>query len=129
MFNHAIRGHYSIPKYLSSDHDPLYRFHQWQANLRILEVAKIKNVPYVLLSHSLVERLTEASAGSAWIARCSGQPRILKTSSGISKPTSTTIGRTPHGRGNHPTEQPRAGSQPSGLIDGNLIVEACITRR
>src|SRR6266446_9445580 len=37
MFQRAIRGH-SFPKYLSSDHDPLYRFHQWQANLRVLEV-------------------------------------------------------------------------------------------
>jgi len=33
MFHRAIRGH-SPPKYLSSDHDPLYRFHQWEANLR-----------------------------------------------------------------------------------------------
>jgi len=57
MFNHAIRGHRSIPKYLSSDNDPLYRFHQWQANLRILEVAEIKAVPYVPLSHPFVERL------------------------------------------------------------------------
>ena len=32
MFNHAIRGP-SRPKRLSADHDPLYRFHQWQANL------------------------------------------------------------------------------------------------
>ena len=44
-------------KYPSSDHDPLYRFHQWQANLRVLEVAKIKTVPYVPLSHPFVERL------------------------------------------------------------------------
>src|SRR2546429_3660403 len=36
MFNRAIRGQYWLPKYLSSDNDPLYRFHQWQANLRIL---------------------------------------------------------------------------------------------
>ena len=35
MFNHAIRG-LSRPKRLSSDHDPLYRFHQWHANLRLL---------------------------------------------------------------------------------------------
>ena len=40
MFNRAIRGHRSIPKYLSSDNDPLYRFHQWQANLRTLEVTQ-----------------------------------------------------------------------------------------
>ena len=30
MFQRAIRGH-SLPKYLSSDQDPLYRFHQWKA--------------------------------------------------------------------------------------------------
>ena len=35
MFNHAIRG-LSRPTRLSSDHDPLYRFHQWRANLRVL---------------------------------------------------------------------------------------------
>jgi putative transposase len=39
MFQRAIRGH-GLPKYLSSDHDPLYRFHQWQANLRVLEVTE-----------------------------------------------------------------------------------------
>ena len=44
-------------KYLSSDNDPLYRFHQWQANLRILEVTEIKSLPYVPLSHPFVERL------------------------------------------------------------------------
>jgi len=56
MFNRGIRGH-SLPKYLSSDNDPLYRFQQWQANLRVLEVAEIKTVPYVPLSHPFVERL------------------------------------------------------------------------
>jgi len=57
MFNRAIRGHRWLPKYLSSDNDPLYRFHQWQANLRILEVTEIKSLPYVPLSHPFVERL------------------------------------------------------------------------
>jgi len=42
---------------LSSDHDPLYRFHQWQANLRVLSVTEIKTTPYVPLSHPFVERL------------------------------------------------------------------------
>ncbi len=46
-----------MPNYLSSDHDPLYRFRQWQTNLRILEVIEIKTVPYVPLSHPFVERL------------------------------------------------------------------------
>src|ERR1700726_4789173 len=56
MFQRAIRGK-SLPKYPSSDHDPLYRFPQWQANLRVLEVTEIKTVPYVPLSHPFVERL------------------------------------------------------------------------
>jgi hypothetical protein len=33
MFKQAIRSVTAVPKYLSSDHDPLYRFHQWEANL------------------------------------------------------------------------------------------------
>ena len=56
MFNRAIRGD-TAPTYLSSDHDPLYQFHQWQANLRILDVTAIKTVPYAPLSHPFVERL------------------------------------------------------------------------
>ena len=56
MFNHAIRG-LSRPTRLSSDHDPLYRFHQWRANLRVLQVTEVKSVPYVPLSHPFVERL------------------------------------------------------------------------
>jgi transposase InsO family protein len=56
MFLRAIRGQ-GLPTYLSSDHDPLYRFHQWQANLGVLEVAEIKTVPGVPLSHPFMERL------------------------------------------------------------------------
>jgi len=56
MFRRAIGGH-SLPKYLSSDHDPLYRYHQWQANLRVLEVKEIQTVPYAPVSHPFVERL------------------------------------------------------------------------
>ncbi len=56
MFKRAIRG-LAMPNHLSSDNDPLYRFHQWQANLRVLEVTEIKTVPYVPLSHPFVERL------------------------------------------------------------------------
>ena len=43
MFNRAIHTQ-ALPKYLSSDHDPLYRFHQWQANLRVLAVQEIKPI-------------------------------------------------------------------------------------
>jgi putative transposase len=56
MFNQAIAGT-DLPKYLSTDNDPLYRFHPWQANLRILEVTEIKSVPYVPISHLFALRL------------------------------------------------------------------------
>jgi len=48
MIQRAIQGP-APPKYLSTDNDRLYRFHQWQANLRVLEVMEIKTVPYVPL--------------------------------------------------------------------------------
>jgi putative transposase len=57
MFSRAIRGQLWLSKYLSSDHDPVYKFHQWQANLRTLAVTEIKTVPYVPLSHPFVERI------------------------------------------------------------------------
>ena len=56
MFTQAIRGA-GLPKYLSSDNDPLYRFHQWEANLRVLGLTEIKTVPYTPWSHPFVERL------------------------------------------------------------------------
>jgi putative transposase len=56
MFNRAIRGA-GLPRYISSDNDPLFRFHRWKANLRILEVTEVKTVPYLPISHPFVERL------------------------------------------------------------------------
>ncbi len=56
MFNHAIRDQI-VPKYLSSDHDPLFTFHRWRANLRVLDITEIKTIPYVPLSHPFIERL------------------------------------------------------------------------
>ena len=57
MFNHAIAGAVTLPRHLSSDHDPLFEFHRWKANLRILNVTEIKTVPEVPLSHPFIERL------------------------------------------------------------------------
>ncbi len=56
LFNNAVstRG---LPRYMSSDNDPLFRYHRWQANLRILDVEEIKALPYTPLSHPFVERL------------------------------------------------------------------------
>jgi hypothetical protein len=55
MFNRAIAKQ-TPPKYLSSDNDPLFRFHRWRANLRLLEVDEIKTLPCTPLSHPFVER-------------------------------------------------------------------------
>ena len=79
MFNRAIRGQ-MVPKYLISDHDPLYRFHQWQTNLRVLGVTEIKTVPYAPLSHPFVERLIERFDANTWTRRCSGPRQIWKRS-------------------------------------------------
>ena len=46
MFNAAIQGR-GAPRYLSTDHDPLFEAHRWTANLRILEIDEIKTVPHV----------------------------------------------------------------------------------
>ena len=56
MFNQAICGR-GFPLRLSSDHDPLFNFHRWQANLRISGIEPIRTVPYVPVSHPFVERL------------------------------------------------------------------------
>jgi putative transposase len=56
MFNEAI-ARMGVPRYLSTDNDPLFEYHRWQANLCILGVEEIKTVPYVPLSHPFVERL------------------------------------------------------------------------
>ena len=53
MFNRIIHTQ-PLPKYLSSDHDPRYRFHPWPANLPVLQIQEIKTVPYVPLSHPFV---------------------------------------------------------------------------
>jgi putative transposase len=56
MFNCASAGQ-RLPKHASTDHDPLFRFHRWLANLRVIEIEEIKSVPYAPVSHPFVERL------------------------------------------------------------------------
>ena len=73
IFNRAIRGQ-SSPNYLTTDNDPLYRFPQWQANLRVLEVAELKTVPYVPLSLYPIRLWSGSSrpyAENAWTPRYS----------------------------------------------------------
>lgn len=56
MFNEIISGK-KPPNYLSSDNDPLFRFHRWKANLRIIDVEEIKSIPYTPTSHPFIERV------------------------------------------------------------------------
>jgi len=56
MFNRAS-ARQALPRHLSSDHDWLFRFQRWRANLRVLEVDEIKTIPSTPRSHAFVERL------------------------------------------------------------------------
>jgi len=56
MFNEINSGK-ALSKYLSSDNDPLFLFHRWKANLRILEIEELKSVPGIPTSHPFVERV------------------------------------------------------------------------
>ena len=56
MFNKIISGRL-LPKYLSTDNDPLFKYHRWQANLRTFDIKEIKSVPYVPCSHPFIERV------------------------------------------------------------------------
>jgi transposase InsO family protein len=57
LFGRAIAHSPALPNRLSSDHDPLFEYRQWNANMRILDIAEVKTVPYVPLSHPFIERL------------------------------------------------------------------------
>jgi transposase InsO family protein len=56
LFHQATRQK-ELPYWLSSDHDPVFRFHQWQANLRIRGIQEVKTLPGVPVSHPFIERL------------------------------------------------------------------------
>ena len=56
MFNDATSGQ-GWPEHISSDNDPLFQYHRWKANLRVLEIEEIKSLPHVPMSHPFVERL------------------------------------------------------------------------
>jgi transposase InsO family protein len=130
MFNHATCGQ-SPPTYLSADHDPLYRFHQWLANLRILNIQAIKTVPYVPRSHPVVERLIGTVRRECldrlvfWTA-ADLERKLLEFQRYYNEH------RTHAGRAGRPPRQ--AWTRPalgrvSGRIGGSRTVMGCITRR
>jgi transposase InsO family protein len=56
MFNEATSGS-GWPDRISSDNDPMFQYHRWKANLRVLDIEEIKSLPHVPMSHPFVERL------------------------------------------------------------------------
>ena len=56
MLNKII-GRHLPPRYISSDNDPLFQYHQWKENLRIDEIKEIKTIPFTPVSHPFVERV------------------------------------------------------------------------
>jgi hypothetical protein len=56
MFNDATSGQ-GWPQWISSDNDPLFQYHGWKANMRVLDIEEIKSLPHVPMSHPFVERL------------------------------------------------------------------------
>ena len=56
VYNDATFGQ-GWPERISTDNDPLFQYHRWKANLRILQIEEIISLPYVPMSHPFVERL------------------------------------------------------------------------
>lgn len=56
MFGRIMTGK-PPPPLLSTDHDPLFKYHRWRAMLRVLEIDTVKSVPYTPIPHPFVERL------------------------------------------------------------------------
>lgn len=56
MFNQVISNK-NMPHYISTDNDPLFQFHRWKANLRILEIEEVKSIPFTPISHPYIERV------------------------------------------------------------------------
>lgn len=56
MFNEATRNQ-GWPRHVSSDNDPLFQYHRWKSNLRVLQIEEVKSLPHVPMSHPFVERL------------------------------------------------------------------------
>jgi hypothetical protein len=55
LFNQILGGR-SPPARISTDHNPIFKHHRWQATLRVLGIDEVKTVPYTPLSHPFVER-------------------------------------------------------------------------
>jgi len=130
MFNRAIRDE-TPPKYLSSDHDGLFEFHRWQANLRVLDVEAITTVPDAPRSHPFVERLIgtirrECLDRTLFWTAADLDRKLLEFQNyynGYRAPTGL------NGRPPAPTASEHRTCASLRRIAGSRIVGVCITRR
>lgn len=53
-----ILGGRSPPARISTDHDPIFKHHRWQATLRVLDIDEVKTVPYTPQSQDYVSYCT-----------------------------------------------------------------------
>ncbi|MEO8325473.1 MAG: helix-turn-helix domain-containing protein, partial [Nitrospirota bacterium] len=52
---HQATSRSGWPQCPSSNHDAVFRFHQWQANLRILGIHEVKSILWVPASYPFIE--------------------------------------------------------------------------
>jgi transposase InsO family protein len=128
MFNHATAGT-EWPKRISTDNDPLYRYHQWKANLRILDIEEIESLPHVPMSQPFLERLIGSIRWDVLDQTLFWTATDPENKLGPIRPATTSIGVTPAG-----TALPRlfpklAMSLISEITAGRSIVVACFSYR
>jgi len=56
MFNQILSNH-NVPKRISRDNDPLYKYLQWVANIDIVGIEELHGPPYTPTANPFVERL------------------------------------------------------------------------
>lgn len=109
MFNYATADQPG-PKHLSTDHDPLFRFHRWLANLRVLDIEEVKSIAYVPVSHPFVERLIGRFGASILIGCSFGTRstwrRSWTNSATITMPIACTARLTVQRQRNAPEHHP-----------------------
>ena len=93
MFNEVVTG-VTPPTRLSFDHDPLFEFLQWKANLSILDIEPVRSVPHVPVSHPFVERLIGTIRREYLDHVCSTGTRMISSESSTSSNATLTSART-----------------------------------
>ncbi len=80
MFNDVLSRSGSLPQLLSSDHDPLFLFHRWTANLGISQIRQINPCPpFLSRIHSSSGSSDACDASSS--TTCSFEPQTISSKS------------------------------------------------